>query len=108
MVATEAGYLVDPTPSSTKKTYSGLYRFGATTNPGPFSKVTGGVRYHGPIPHRGRDTVAAGIVYSLISGVLNRALSQEGLLPFGTEKALEVNYSLQVTRWFTCQPVFQY
>ncbi len=159
VIATEAGYLVDPTSSTTKKTYPGLYRFGATTNPGPFSnlvtgqtssgnyllyfmanqavyrpqagsdrgldlnfaldwtpdditrnfsQVTGGVRYRGLIPHRSRDIVAAGVVYSRISGVLNRSLSQAGLLQFGTEKALEVNYSLQVTRWLTFQPVFQY
>jgi carbohydrate-selective porin OprB len=29
-------------------------------------------------------------------------------LPFGSEKALEVNYAFQVARWFTFQPVFQY
>ena len=159
VIASEVGYLVDPTPSSTWKTYPGSYAFGATTNPGPFpnivtgqrsstnyliyfmanqrvyrpqaggdrgldvnfafdwtpdditknfSQITGGVRYHGLIPRRDRDTVSFGIVYSRISGVLNRALSQTGFLPYGTEKALEANYALQVTRWFTFQPVFQY
>jgi porin len=159
VIATEAGYLVQPTPSSSAKTYPGSYEFGATTNPGPFSnivtgqrssgnyllyfmanqriyrpeagsdrgldlnfafdytpaditrnfsQVTGGVRYHGLIPHRTRDTVAVGVVYSRISGVLNRELNQAGLIPYGSEKALEVNYGLQVTRWFTFQPVFQY
>ncbi|HTS29158.1 MAG TPA: carbohydrate porin [Bryobacteraceae bacterium] len=39
--------------------------------------------------------------------MVNRALSQAGLLPYGSEKAVEVNYSLH-TRWFSCQPVFQY
>jgi carbohydrate-selective porin OprB len=29
-------------------------------------------------------------------------------LPFGSEKALEVNYAFKATRWFTVQPVFQY
>ena len=159
VIASEAGYLVDPTPSAARKTYPGSYEFGSTTNPGPFSnivtgqrsnlnylvyfmanqrvyrpeagsdrgldlnfafdytpdditrnfsQVTGGVRYHGPIPHREGDTVSVGIVYSRISGELNRALNAEGLMPYGTEKALEVNYALRVTRWFTFQPVFQY
>ena len=159
VIASEVGYLVQPTPSTTAKTYPGSYEFGATTNPGPFanivtgqrsnlnylvyfmanqrvyrpsagsdrgldvnfafdytpddttknySQITGGVRYHGLIPHRNRDTVSAGVVYSRISGVVNRALNQAGLLPYGTEKAFEVNYALQVTRWFTFQPVFQY
>ena len=159
VIATEAGYLVDPTGSSSAKTYPGTYRFGATTNPGPFpnivtghessgnyllyfmanqavyrpeaasdrgldvnfafdwtpaditrnySQITGGLRYRGLIPQRKRDAISAGIVYSRISGVLNQALSQAGLMPFGSEKALEVNYALQVTRWFTFQPVVQY
>ena len=159
VIASEVGYLADPTPSATHRTYPGSYAFGATTNPGPFpnivtgertstnyliyfmanqrvyrsqpgsdrgldlnfafdwtpdditrnfSQITGGVRYHGPIPGRDRDTVSCGVVYSRISGVLNRALSQAGLLPYGTEKAVEANYALRVTRWFTFQPVFQY
>ena len=159
VIASETGYLVDPTPSSTAKTYPGSYAFGATTNPGPFadivtgqrsgtnyllyflanqrvyrpqagsergldlnfavdwtpaditrnfSQVTGGVRYHGPIPRRDRDTIAAGFVYSRSSGVLNQALAQAGLIPYGSEKALEVNYAFQATRWFTFQPVLQY
>ncbi|HUB81622.1 MAG TPA: carbohydrate porin [Bryobacteraceae bacterium] len=159
VIASEAGYLVDPTPSSSRKTYPGSYEFGATTNPGPFSnivtgqrsnvnylvyfmanqriyrpeadsdrgldlnfafdytpdditrnfsQVTGGVRYHGLIPHRGGDTISAGIVYSRISGLVNHALNEAGLLPYGTEKAVEVNYALRATRWFTFQPVFQY
>jgi carbohydrate-selective porin OprB len=159
VIATEAAYLVDPTASSGAKTYSGSYRFGATTNPGPFpnivtkressgnyllyfmanqavyrpeagsdrgldvnfafdwtpaditrnyAQITGGLRYRGLFPHRRRDAISVGTVYSRISGILNQALSHEGLMPFGSEKALEVNYALQVTRWFTFQPVFQY
>jgi porin len=73
-----------------------------------FSQVTAGVRYHGPIPHRQMDTLATGVVYSRTSGVLNRSLTQIGQVPYGTEKALEVSYSLRVTRWMTMQPVFQH
>lgn len=73
-----------------------------------FSQVTGGVRYHGLTPHRESDTLSTGVVFSRISGVLNRGLAQQGLAPFGTEKAIEVNYSLRLKRWFTIQPVFEY
>ncbi len=159
VVATEIGYNLDPTPSLSRKSYPGSYKFGATTNPGSFadivtgtqsktnyllyfmanqtiyrpeagsdsgldlnfafdwtpdnitrnySQITGGLRYHGLIPHRSRDTVAFGVVYSRISPKLNQAYTNLGLLPFGSEKALEVSYSLRVTRWFTFQPVVQY
>ena len=159
LIASEAGFLVDPAPSLTAKTYPGSYEFGATINPGPFSnivtgqrsrtnylvyfmanqrlyraqagsdrgldvnfafdwtpddvtrnfsQITGGVRYHGLIPHRQSDTLSTGVVYSRISGVLNQALAQAGLTPFGSEKAVEVNYSLRLKRWLTVQPVFEY
>ena len=158
VIATEVGYLLDPSPSA-GKSYPGAYKFGATINPGPFadivtglqskgnyllyfmvsqtiyrpeagsdrgldlnfafdwtpdnitrnySQITGGARYHGLIPRRSRDTAAFGVVYSRISPKLNQAHANLGLLPFGSEKALEVNYSLRVTRWFTFQPVVQY
>ena len=73
-----------------------------------FSQITSGIRYHGLIPHRERDTLSTGVVYSRISGVLNHALAQAGQKPFGTEKAVEVNYSFQLRRWLTVQPVFEY
>lgn len=159
IIATEAGYVVDPTPSATQKSYPGSYKFGATTNPGPFhdivngtrsngnyllyfmanqaiyrpeagsdrgldlnfafdwtpddvtrvySQATMGVRYSGLTPRRSRDAVAFGVVYSRISGQLNRMYANRGPLPFGNEKAVEVNYSFRVARWFNFQPVFQY
>jgi porin len=159
VIATEVGYLFDPTPSATQKTYPGTYKFGATTNPGPFSdmvtgvrgnvnyllyfmanqriyrpdvgsdrgldvnfaydwtpgaytrnysQLTAGFRYHGLIPHRERDTFSAGVVYSRISPELNQSLVSLGLPLLGSEKAVEVNYAVKVTRWFTFQPVFQY
>jgi porin len=72
-----------------------------------FSQITAGVRYHGLIPRRQRDTLAIGSVFSRTSGVLNHALSQAGSPPFGTEKALEVDYTVPVTRWLTFQPVLE-
>jgi len=113
VIATEAGYLVNPSPSATGKSYPGVYKLGATTNPGPFldivySQITGGFRYHGLISRRRRDTLAAGIVYSRISPKLNQAYTAVGLLPFGSEEAVEINYSYKVSRWFAFQPVVQY
>lgn len=73
-----------------------------------YSQVTGGFRYHGLIPHREQDTVSVGVVYTRISPTLNQAYADLGLPLFGSEKAVEVNYALKVTRWFTFQPVLQY
>lgn len=73
-----------------------------------YSQLTGGFRYHGLIPHRERDTVSVGVVYTRISPTLNQAYADAGLPLFGSEKAVEVNYALKVMRWFTLQPVVQY
>ena len=73
-----------------------------------YSQVTGGLRYHGLLPHREKDTVSAGVVYTRTSPALNQAYANAGLPLFGGEKAVEVNYALKVTRWFTFQPVVQY
>jgi len=159
VIATEIGYFLDPTPSATGKSYPGTYKFGATTNPGPFSDIvtgvpgnvnyllyfmanqriyrpeagsdrgldvnlaydwtpgaytrdysqlTAGFRYHGLIPHREHDALSVGVVYSRISPQLNQAYAAVGLPLLGSEKAVEVNYALKLTGWFTFQPVFQY
>jgi carbohydrate-selective porin OprB len=65
-----------------------------------YSQLTGGLANHGPFARRKRDTAAFGVVYSRVSDIVNRA--------GGSEKAVEANYSIQVTRWFSFQPVFQY
>jgi carbohydrate-selective porin OprB len=39
---------------------------------------------------------------------LNQSFASLGLPLLGSEKAVEVNYALKVTRWFTFQPVLQY
>ena len=44
MIAAEAGFLVDPAPSVTARTYPGSYEFGATVNPGAFSNIVTGQR----------------------------------------------------------------
>jgi len=73
-----------------------------------FSQITGGVRYHGLIPRRGSDTIAAGIVYSRISEVLNHALSESGHPPLRAEKLVELTYTLKLTPWLTFQPFLEH
>ena len=72
-----------------------------------FSQITGGIRYHGLLPHRQKDTLSTGVVYSRTSPVLNHALAQLGRIPYGTEKAIELNYTLRLNRGLTIQPVLQ-
>ncbi len=73
-----------------------------------YSQVTGGLRYHGLVPRRERDTLSVGVVYTRISPTLNQAYADAGLPLFGSEKAVEVNYAVKVSRRFTFQPVVQH
>lgn len=73
-----------------------------------YSQITGGFRYHGLIPYRERDTVSIGIVYSRMSPTLNRTYADAGLPLVGSEKAVELNYAVRVSRRFTFQPVVQH
>ncbi|MBV8277325.1 MAG: carbohydrate porin, partial [Verrucomicrobia bacterium] len=72
------------------------------------SQITAGVRYNGPIPVRPRDTVAFGFAYSKIGDPFQTLGIPLGAPALGSEKALELNYALQLTRYFLVQPVFQY
>lgn len=72
------------------------------------SQITTGLRYNGLIPGRAKDWATFGFVYSKISDQFRFAEASIGLPPLGSEKALEFNYGLQVTRYFLLQPVFQY
>lgn len=71
-------------------------------------QITGGFRYNGPIPHRQKDTVAFGFVYSKISDHFNESYLLQSLPVLGAEKAFEWNYKFQVTPWFMLQPTVQY
>jgi porin len=73
-----------------------------------YSQITGGLRYHGLIPHRDRDTLAVGVVYTRISPTVNQAYAGAGLPLLGSEKAVELNYGVRVSRRFTFQPVVQH
>ena len=72
------------------------------------SQLTAGLRYNGLIPHRDRDGLALGIVYSRISNRFRVVGTLRGLGPLGSEKAIELNYAIQAAPRWLLQPVFQY
>jgi porin len=71
-------------------------------------EITGGFRYNGPIPHREKDTVAFGVVYSKVSDHFNQSYLLQSLPSLGAEKAFEVNYMVQAKPWLVLQPAVQY
>lgn len=81
-------------------------------SPGDVSRenfqFTAGLRFNAPFPSRAKDRVALGLVYSKISDSFSSFGALSGGPQLGTEKAIELNYSLQVTPYFLIQPVFQY
>jgi porin len=81
-------------------------------SPGDVSRenkqITAGVRFNAPFGHRAKDRIAAGFVYSKISDPFGNSGGLLGGPLLGSEKAFELNYSLQVTPYFLLQPTFQY
>jgi porin len=71
-------------------------------------QITGGWRYNGPIPHREKDTVAFGLVYSKVSKDFNQDYLLHSLPTFGAEKAFELNYMVRAQPWLIIQPAVQY
>ena len=71
-------------------------------------QITGGWRYNGPIPHREKDTVAFGLVYSKVSKRFNQDYLLHSLPTFGAEKAFELNYMVRAQPWLIIQPAVQY
>jgi porin len=86
--------------------------FGFDWSPGEVtrenSQITAGVRFNAPFPTRKSDRVACALVYSSISYSFRNFGTLLGSPPLGSEKAVELNYSLQVTPYFLLQPTFQY
>jgi len=72
------------------------------------SQLTAGFRYNGLIPGRDQDGLAFGFVYSKISDEFSRAGTLLGMPPLGSEKAVELNYAIQVAPCMLLEPVFQY
>ena len=66
------------------------------------------MRFNAPFGHRAKDRIAAGFVYSKISDPFRNFGALLGGPVLGSEKAFELNYSLQVTPYFLLQPTFQY
>jgi len=71
-------------------------------------QVTVGGRFNAPFANRKNDRVAVALVYSKISDSFSNFGTLLGGAPLGSEKAVELNYSLQVTPYWYVQPVFQY
>lgn len=72
------------------------------------TQLTTGFRYNGLIPHRDQDGLAFAFIYSKISDPFSEAGVLEGLPALGSEKAIEVNYAMQITPYLLWQPTFQY
>jgi porin len=71
-------------------------------------QITAGARFNAPFARREKDRIACALVYSKISDPFRNFGDLLGAPPLGSEKAFEINYSLQVTRYFLLQPTFQY
>lgn len=86
--------------------------FGFDWSPGEVnrenSQITAGARLNAPFTHRPKDRIACAFVYSKISEPFRDFGALLGGPKLGSEKAFEINYSLQVTPYFLLQPVFQY
>jgi carbohydrate-selective porin OprB len=71
-------------------------------------QVTVGGRFNAPFVSRQHDRVGVALVYSKISDSFSNFGTLLGGAPLGSEKAVELNYSLQITPYWYVQPVFQY
>jgi porin len=86
--------------------------FGFDWSPGDVSRensqITAGARFNAPFRGRPKDRVDCGFVYSKISDPFSNFGALLGGPVLGSEKAFEVNYSLQVTQYWYLEPAFQY
>lgn len=86
--------------------------FGFDWSPGDVnrenSQITAGARFNAPFSHRPKDRISCALVYSKISDPFSDFGVLLGGPKLGSEKAFELNYSVQVTPYFLLQPVFQY
>jgi porin len=71
-------------------------------------QITVGGRFNAPFASRKNDRAGVALVYSKISDSFSNFGVLLGGAPLGSEKAVELNYSLQVTPYWYVQPVFQY
>jgi porin len=71
-------------------------------------QITAGARINAPFASRPQDRIGIGFVYTKISDPFSNFGALLGGPRLGSEKAMELNYSLQVTPYFLVQPAFQY
>src|SRR6267154_3222730 len=81
-------------------------------SPGDVSRenvqITAGARINAPFARRPQDRIGIGFVYSKISDPFRNFGTLLGGGPLGSEKAFELNYSLQVRPYWLVQPTIQY
>ena len=81
-------------------------------SPGDVSRenvqITAGARINTPFERRPKDNIGIGFVYSKISDPFRNFEASLGGPFLGSEKAFELNYSIQVTPYWLVQPTFQY
>jgi carbohydrate-selective porin OprB len=86
--------------------------FGFDYSPGDVSRenvqITAGARINAPFARRPKDRIGIGFVYSKISDPFGNYQALLGGPRLGSEKAFELNYSLQVRPYLLVQPTFQY
>lgn len=86
--------------------------FGFDWSPGDVTRentqITAGAQFNAPFRRGEKDRVAWGFVYSKISEPFSRFGQLLGGPPLGSEKAFELNYSLQLRPYLLLQPAFQY
>ena len=86
--------------------------FGFDYSPGDVSRenvqITAGARINAPFARRPDDKIGIGFVYTKISDPFSNFGALLGGPRLGSEKAIELNYSLQVRPYWLVQPAFQY
>ena len=71
-------------------------------------QVTAGARINAPFERRPNDRIGIGFVYSRISDPFSHFSALLGGPLLGSEKAIELNYSIQITHYLLWAPTFQY
>jgi carbohydrate-selective porin OprB len=154
----DVGYITKSAGPTGRKSYPGLYKFGAVYNGGKFAnpegirttsnyliygmasqalfrsrpgsnrgldatfgfdytpgdvsrqnvQITAGARINAAFERRPNDRIGLGFVYSKISDPFSNFGALLGGPLLGSEKAFELNYSIQVMPYWLVQPTFQY
>lgn len=73
----------------------------------PFFSISG-LTYTGLLPSRPDDTLGVAYVYGKMSRDLANLQSANGALPQNFEAVIELNYRVQVNKWFYVEPTTQY